>query len=281
MTTTRLPGNGDKAPIFIPGGDAAVLCLHGFTGTPYEVAPLARALGSAGFTVSAPLLAGHGQDARALANTHWQDWLASAEQALDGLRAATNGARVAIVGFSMGGLLALRLARLRPGCVSALAVLSAPLRLPGWQIAVARAWMRLPAFLRQGRLATVRKRGGSDVTDDNVRSENPSLAEMPMAGIVDLVALGELVRHELGHIHAPVLVAHGERDRTVPLRASYELVGSIGSDVVERVWLPRSGHLIGVDVERTQLCEALVRFIAKHHSTSTSIKAASNDGHVA
>ena len=62
----RVPGGGDKSPIFIPGKGPAALCLHGFTGTPYEVAPLARALAAAGFAVSAPLLAGHGDSPAAL-----------------------------------------------------------------------------------------------------------------------------------------------------------------------------------------------------------------------
>jgi len=86
VRSTRHAGTGDKSPIFIPGKGAGVLCLHGFTGTPYEIAPLARALGAAGFAVSAPMLAGHGESALALAATRWPDWLASAEAALDRLR---------------------------------------------------------------------------------------------------------------------------------------------------------------------------------------------------
>ena len=268
----RERGSGDKSPIFIPGGGPAVLCLHGFTGTPYEVAPLARSLASAGFSVSAPMLAGHGESAAILATTRWQDWLASAEAAFDRLRSASGDGPVALVGFSMGGLLALRLARLRPHSVSALVVMSAPLRLRDWQVALARAWARLPVFLRRGRLATIRKRGGSDVTDAHVRAENPALDEMPLAGIVELIELAEVVRRDLTFIHLPTLVAHGERDRTVPLQTSFELAGSIASDVVERLWLPRSGHLVAVDVERTELCEAVGRFLTVHANLGSVIR---------
>ena len=260
----RVPGSGDKSPIFLPCDGPAVLCLHGFTGTPYEVAPLARGLGSAGFSVSAPMLAGHGESVAALAATRWQDWLASAEAAFDRLRAASGNRPVALAGFSMGGLLALRLARLHTQSVSALVIMSAPLRLQGSQIALCRAWTHLPAFLRRGPLATIRKRGGSDVTDDNVRRENPALGEMPMAGIAELIDLAEVVRRDLTFIHQPTLVAHGERDRTVPLQASFELAGSLTSEVVERLWLPRSGHLVAVDVERARLGEAVVGFLNVH-----------------
>jgi len=259
----HVDGKGDKSPIFIPAKGPAVLCLHGFTGTPWEVAPLARALGSAGFAVSVPLLEGHGEDTAALAATTWRDWLSSAEEAFDRLRVEAGGP-VAIAGFSMGGLLALRLARLRPGAVPALALMSVPLRLPEWQVAVLRAFGLLPGFLRRNRLARLHKRGGSDVTDAQVRDENPSLHEMPLAGIAELVDLAETVRRDLTFLAMPALVAHGERDRTVPQSASFELAGSLASIVVERLWLPRSGHLIAVDVERAQLCDTVVRFLSKH-----------------
>jgi carboxylesterase len=270
----RVPGSGDKSPIFCPGNGPAVLCLHGFTGTPYEVAPLARGLASAGFCVSAPMLAGHGETVAALSATHWQDWLASAEAAFDQLRANSGNGPVAIVGFSMGGLLALRLARLHPHGVSALVIMSAPLRLRDSHIALARAWSHLPAFLRRGRLATIRKRGGSDVTDDNVRAENPALAEMPLAGIVELIELAEVVRRDLTFIGQPTLVVHGERDRTASLQASFELAGSLAADVVERLWLPRSGHLVAVDVERARLCDAVAGFMNLHAKPATHVSEA-------
>jgi carboxylesterase len=258
------PGSGDKSAIFILGKGPAVLCLHGFTGTPFEVAPLAQALASAGFSVSAPLLKGHGETGAVLAATRWQDWLASAESAFDQLREATGDGSVAIAGFSMGALLALRLARLRPHSVPALVLMSTPLRLREWQIAATRAWALLPRFLRDGRLASLRKRGGSDVTDEKVRHENPSLDEMPLAGILQVIELAHIVRHELSFLHQPTLVAHGERDHTVPVRDSFELAGSLASDVVERLWLPRSGHLVAVDVEHAILSDAVVRFLSQH-----------------
>jgi len=266
VPSTRMPGLGDKSPIFALGRGPAVLCLHGFTGTPYEVAPLARALAGAGFSVSAPLLAGHGDSAKTLAATHWQDWLASAEQALDRLHGAVGDVPLSLVGFSMGGLLALRLARLRPRNISALVIMSAPLRLRAYQVALVRAWTHLPRFLRNGPLSTVRKRGGSDVTDESVRRENPGLGEMPMAGIAELTHLARVVRGDLRFLRLPTLVVHGERDRTVPQRDSVELAGGLASEVVERLWLPRSGHLVAVDVERSLLCESAVRFLTEHTS---------------
>jgi esterase/lipase len=86
------PGNGDKSPLSIDGDERGVLCLHGITGTPFEIRPLAEALARRGCTVRAPMLAGHGRTLADLAASGWQDWLRSAEEAFDELRAPSRSA---------------------------------------------------------------------------------------------------------------------------------------------------------------------------------------------
>jgi carboxylesterase len=258
------PGTGDKTALFRRGGPRGVLCLHGFTGTPFEVRPLAESLAGRGFTVAAPALAGHCGTMAELSRTRWPDWLASAERGLDELLGQVDGGKVAVAGFSLGGLLALRLARLRPDSIAALAVMAAPLRLRPYQVTAVRALARLPALLRRGPLAVLPKLGGYDCLDEAMKSQNPGLSGMPIAGIASLIELGEVVRRDLPDIRTPTLVAHGERDRTVPLGDSLELVGTLGAPVVERLFLPRSGHLIAIDVERSTLIEAVGRFFTAH-----------------
>jgi carboxylesterase len=182
---------------------------------------------------------------------------------------------VGVAGFSLGGLLALRLARLRPQNVSALLVMAAPLRLRPLQVAFVRAVCRLPAFLRRGPLLAMPKWGGFDVVDVQMRLQNPGLPALPLDGVASLIELGAVVRGDLAHIKTPTLVAHGERDRTVPIEDSLELVGSLASDVVERLFLPRSGHLVGIDVDRSTLIEAATRFLGAHMTARASSEATS------
>jgi carboxylesterase len=263
--TKSPPTRGDKAPLFLRGGPRAVLCLHGFTGTPFEVRPLAEALAGHGFTVMVPALAGHCGTVAELSRTRWPDWLASAEAAMDRLLAEIQpGGQVAVAGFSLGGLLALRLARLRPGQVAALAVLAAPLRLRPYQARAVRVLAGLPALLRRGPLGVVPKIGGYDLIDQEMRLLNPALSGMPVVGLASLLELGALVRRDLPDIKTPTLVAHGEKDRTVPLQDSLELIGTLGAPVVEQLFLPRSGHLLAIDVERSTLVEAVSRFFSAH-----------------
>lgn len=258
------PGTGDKSPLLISGDGRGVLCLHGITGTPYEVRPLAEAFGRAGCTVAAPMLAGHGATLAELAQSTWMDWLASAERAMADLRARVGGRPIAVCGFSMGGLLALRLARLHPADVSALVVMSAPLRLRRLQVMGIRSVARLPIDLHKLPGFCIPKLNGSDISDREMRYDNPGLRAFPMAALAALVDLMDVVRADLPAIATPTLVVHGRRDHTVPMEDSLELTGCLGSEVIERLWLEKSFHIVTLDVERAVAIDRAMRFVGRY-----------------
>jgi carboxylesterase len=240
-----------------------VLCLHGITGTPFEVRPFAEAFGRAGFSVEAPMLAGHGVTLRELARSTWLDWLASAERALEALQARTGGRPVAVLGFSMGGLLALRLARLHPERIAALVVIGTPLRLRRLQVGAVRAIARLPIDFGRWSAASIPKPNGSDISIPEMRHGNPGLPAFPIAALKQLFALMDVVRADLPSVRTPALVMHARHDHVVPMDDSLELTGSLGSDVIERLWLERSFHVVARDVDAAEAIEAATRFVTK------------------
>src|SRR5207247_9905693 len=93
-------------------GLSGVLLLHGFSGSPLEMTPLADALARAGWETSIARLAGHGTSPDDLARVTWQEWVASAREAYQDLRRRCR--RAALVGVSMGGALAHYLAAADP-----------------------------------------------------------------------------------------------------------------------------------------------------------------------
>jgi carboxylesterase len=257
-------GTGDTSPLSIAGDRRGVLCLHGITGTPFEVRPLAEALGRAGCTVEAPTLAGHGGTLRSLAESSWPDWLRSAETAMDALQARVGGRPIAICGFSMGGLLALRLARLYPDRITSLVVMSAPLRLRKLQVMGIRAVGALPINFPAHPALAVPKLWGSDVSDPALRYTNPGLRAFPIAALKALVSLMDTVRADLPAIKTPTLVVHGRHDHTVPMEDSLELTGCLGGDVIERLWLDRSFHIVCIDIEQATVIDAALRFLGRY-----------------
>ena len=69
---TILPGAG---AYWFEGNDIGCLLVHGFTGTPQNVRPLADYLARRGLAVSAPRMPGHGTAVQDLDATGPQDWL--------------------------------------------------------------------------------------------------------------------------------------------------------------------------------------------------------------
>ena len=231
-----------------------VLCVHGFTGTPYEMRYLGTRLHAAGYTVSGPLLPGHGTRPEDLDALRWTDWAGAVEDAFDKLRASCR--RVAVVGQSLGGLLALHLASRRTE-VAAVATLAAPLWLEGLAGRVSRWAARGSLPVR-----TLPKLARSDVRDRRTRAENPCYDRFPVRAIAELVRFMHLVEGELAAIRAPVLVLHGRRDHTAPV-ASAPRIAKATRAVRTRV-LDRSFHLIAADVERDVVAAEVTAFLRRH-----------------
>ena len=107
-------------PFFHAGGSTGVLLCHGFTSTPQSMRPWADYLVNAGLTVSLPRLPGHGTTWQELGRTRWEDWYGEVDRAYEELRGQAS--EVFVMGLSIGGCLALRLAELRGDAVAGLVI---------------------------------------------------------------------------------------------------------------------------------------------------------------
>lgn len=92
-----------------PAVSHAVVLVHGLLGSPADFGDLPQALRAQGFTVRAPLLPGHGRVPSGLSDVTPEDLVKAVNEARAAV-AATHG-KVSVVGFSVGGALALRSAQ--------------------------------------------------------------------------------------------------------------------------------------------------------------------------
>src|SRR5690625_1697164 len=84
------------------------LVLHGYTGGPYEVAPLSSYLKeNTNWYIHVPTLPGHGRNLE-LENIPYTKWISASEQALIKLKKEYDD--IYIIGFSMGGMIGAYLA---------------------------------------------------------------------------------------------------------------------------------------------------------------------------
>jgi carboxylesterase len=252
-SSDRRAERADPSPFDLPGtGTAAALCLHGLTGTPYEVRPLGEALSRAGVHALGPALPGHNETPDRLAAVSHLEWLDAARGHLGALRSRYES--VFLVGLSMGGLVSLALAA--DERVEALVVVGTPLRLRN-------PLVRLVPLLKHV-IRTFPKAVGSDILDPEARRRHPSYDVMPLAAVHELQRLQRRVRAGLRRVTAPVLVAHGARDRTADPADSKAILEGVGSKERELLLLESSAHVASVDHDGARLARAAVEFLARY-----------------
>ena len=252
------PAPVDVGGFFLHGASpVACLLIHGFTGTPYEMRYLGERLHRAGHTVRGVHLPGHATLASDLYQARWRDWYA---EAVDGLEdAARSAGDVAVIGLSMGSLLALRLAAERPDSVTKVGALAPALLLNNRNLRRWAPMLRIAAPLLPRRWAALPKTA-SDIADDEARRIHPRFP-VPLRGMAELDDLQRSVRALLPRITQPALVLHGRLDRTCPLENVAILESELGSRrIVSRVF-ERSAHILTVDAERDDVAAEVLRFV--------------------
>ncbi|HVC39375.1 MAG TPA: alpha/beta fold hydrolase [Candidatus Dormibacteraeota bacterium] len=246
MTSRDLgPLPRDKiAPIWLEGGERGALLLHGFAGTPPEMRPLADQLGRRGFTVSAPLLVGHGTSPEELERTGYRDWVAAANRALDEL--LDRCPLVGVAGQSMGATLALHLAATRPE-PQAIVSQAGFTELADWRLRL------LPVAKHLVRWHT--PSAEVDLYDPEAIHRLYSYGRRPTRAIDQLAQLGRLVETELAAVFRPILALQGSRDSVIAPGSAERIMSRVSSEVRSLRLFPRSGHGISVDIDGLEVAE--------------------------
>lgn len=237
-------------PFSAAGGRAGALVLHGFTGNPGSMRPVAEALAAAGFTVELPRLPGHGTRIEDMCETGFEDWSSHVEAVYADLAARCD--RVVVVGLSMGGTLTCWLASRHPE-IAGIVCINAAVQPVDPQVGD-----MIQAMLDAGE--TISPGIGSDIADpDVVESAYDGSPLAPMKSL--LAAVGEL-QGELANIACPVLIMTSPEDHVVDPAASDHLA-SVVAGPVERVTLERSYHVATLDYDRELIQERTVEFARK------------------
>ncbi|MDX1657545.1 MAG: alpha/beta fold hydrolase [Nitriliruptorales bacterium] len=235
-----------------------VAVLHGFTGNPRSVRPLAERIHAAGFTVDMPLLPGHGTEWRDLAKTRYLDWRGAVEAVVD--RLVERCDRVILVGLSLGGTLALDVGSRRPEDVAGIAAINPQILDPEQPLA------KLNPILQYIIPAAPRDLAGMP-SDDIAKpgADEGAYKMVPAKAAQSLISELPRLRAQLTDLSTPLLVAYSPQDHTVPAKNSEALVDLVASDDVETLVLERSYHVATLDWDQEQLEDAIVAFVERLH----------------
>jgi len=222
------------------------LLLHGFTGAPFEVEPLAEYLQEhTDWVLRIPTLPGHGEF-ESLKGIHFQQWINYAEAELKKLIETCHV--VYVVGFSMGGLIASYLAATYP--VDKLILLSAA-----------------AYYINPKQLAADLRDIFVDFLQGNLQENElfhrykRKIVETPLAATIQFRHLVSFIRPLLSRVEVPTLIAQGECDGIVPPKSAEFLFHTIGSKQKQLTFIKQSKHHICHCEERTALFSQVLDFL--------------------
>jgi carboxylesterase len=239
-------------PFSADGGPVGVLVCHGFTGSPRTIRPWAEHLASAGLTVHAPRLPGHGTTWQDLNRTGWQDWYGAVEGAFAELSGRCE--QVFVAGLSMGACLAFRLAQTKGDAVSGLVVVN-PSLAPDTRLFVLAPVLKhvIPAL--PGIAGDIKKPGGDE----------GGYTRVPVRAAATLPALWKLTGRHLSGVTQPVLVYRSEVDHVVGPASMKVLRAALPSAEVRP--LRDSYHVATLDNDAQEIFDGSLAFIGLHSST--------------
>ena len=259
-------------------GDRVALILHGFGDTPESVTTVARRLHAGGWTVRAPLLAGHGRDLPTFARSRATDWVDSARDTLTALRAT--GGRVAIIGQSLGAALAVVLAAELARDATALVLLAPYLGVP----ANVRWGARLAPLLALATPYLSSNGGARSIHDPVARAASRGPGVVTPGLVRELARAVAWGRTALPHVGAPTLVIASRQDNRIAPHTVADVVARIGSAVADAprpglVWLDRCGHVIAADHERDTVAEHTAGWLDAHVPAADTARARRASSH--
>lgn len=230
------------------GQDAAVVVLHGFTGSPASFIPQVDALIAEGFRVEVPLLPGHGTTVDELAETRFVDWWREASSAIE--RVIREGLPTFVMGLSMGGTLTLK-AGVTFETLKGLILINPAIEPP------AASFLELARSLVEGGnkfLPAV----GSDIKKEGI--SEPSYPETPIEAAISLFESFDAIVEGLPSIKVPALLFNSLEDHVVPTSTSDFLLSKYGAKI-ERIWLKDSFHVATVDNDSEFLTKKSIEWI--------------------
>ena len=252
--------------IYLKGGEHGVVLIHGLTGSPFELKPLARALHRNHFTVRAPCLAGHGTSLDDLRRTSWQDWYATVRGACADL--AQECSTISVAGLCMGALLALQMAAEERDKITAVGALSTTLFYDGWSLPWYRFLLPISYLPPIRYFYSYEERPPYGVKDERMRQEivtaikegGLAYSHFPSHAMHELFKLIRTVKRTLPQVTAPTIILHALEDDVASVRNADYVEQHIGATQIRKVLLPDTYHMLTLDLQKQRVAQETVDF---------------------
>ena len=248
-----MPLMEDAEPFFSDGGDVGVLVSHGFSGSPRSVKPWGRYLADAGYTVSVPRLPGHGTSWQEMNKTRWQDWYGEIQR--EYRRLSDQCSTVFVMGLSMGGSLALKLAEDQPDVAGVAIVNPAVHSERPDRFLLPYIRHVVPAF--PGITNDINKPG----------MDEGGYTKLPLQAAYSLTELWADVKGNIAKVNQPLLVMRSTEDHVVEASNSQWILDNVASDDLTFIELRNSFHVATLDYDADVIFSESVAFMERVMAT--------------
>ena len=234
------------------GGPTGVLLCHGFTGSPQSLRPWAEYLAKAGLAVSLPRLPGHGTTWQEMARTRWEDWFAEIDRTFDELQQRCD--EIFVMGLSMGGCLALRLAENRGAAVRGLVLVNPSVTADNKVLFAVAPLLKLLVPSVKGIASDIKNPQANELGYD--RTPTKAAATLP--------GLWRSTQQHLSDLTQPVLVYHSTDDHVVGPASLRLLTSALPPGQVEVRELRDSYHVATLDNDAEAIFAGSLEFVRVH-----------------
>jgi carboxylesterase len=255
-------------------GPHAVLLVHGLTGTPAEMKPIAKRLVKQGFSVMCPALAGHCRTEAALRATKWQDWYNSIADAFEALKGEHD--KVFVAGLSMGALISIKLAADKGERVDGIGLLSSTFFFDGWNVPHFRRKLLLPLVLHSPLryflywdepppygIKCERTRAMVHAVLESRDSQSAEKVGIFRTSGVTLYEGTKLIKaamRALPQVKSPTLIVHSTEDDTASLKNAHFIAERISSSHTEMFLVDDTYHVLTLDRRREDVARRMADF---------------------
>ena len=248
----------DPQPFLLEPNDAnglGIVLVHGFLASPAEVRGFGDKLAERGYRVIGIRLKGHGTSPWDLRDRSWEDWLDSVARGYRIMASLSEG--VALVGFSTGGALALRLAADKPEGLQGVAAVAVPQKFKN------KNMVFVPLMHRANRLI----RWASSFegimpfrASENTEHPHINYRHMPIRGLYELRRIVEALKDKLPEVSCPVRLLQGDEDPVVVPGSAEIIHDRLGTEDKDLEIIPSKHHgILYQDVGVTQ--QRIVEFL--------------------
>ncbi|KPL58287.1 alpha/beta hydrolase [Rossellomorea vietnamensis] len=222
------------------------LLIHGFTGSPFEVEPLAEFLRErTDWKIVMPTLPGHGETLELKGIKHIE-WIEHTESELKALLDTCD--KVYVIGFSMGGLIASYLSVKYD--IDKLVLLSAA----AYYINVKQLLKDIGNLIKEGIQ-------GNIMENELYKRYKFKVTKTPILSTYEFRKVVRIARPLLQKVSIPTFIAQGENDGIVPPKAAKYIYETISSKKKNLFYSPEAKHLICHSKDKHELFDKIYQFL--------------------